>query len=53
LLLKHVTIPTKEKFYLSLYSNEVAETPKNKALIHDYINDNNNEPPVKKVKKSK
>jgi hypothetical protein len=36
------------------HNNEVAVTLKNKTLIHDYINDNNNnEPPVKKVKKSK
>jgi hypothetical protein len=45
---------SKKKIYESLYSNEVAVTPKNKTLIHDYINDNNNnEPLVKKVKKSK
>ncbi len=38
---------SKKKIYESLYSNEVAVTPKNKTLIHDYINDNNNnEPPV-------
>jgi hypothetical protein len=45
---------SKKKIYESLYSNEVAVTPINKTLIHDYINDNNNnEPLVKKVKKSK
>jgi hypothetical protein len=40
LLLKHVQIPTEEKFYETLFSYESAVTSKNKALIHDYISEN-------------
>jgi hypothetical protein len=40
LFLKHVQIPTNEKFDETLFSNESAVISKNKALIHDYINEN-------------
>jgi hypothetical protein len=40
LLVKQVQIPTEEKFYGTLFSNESAVTSKSKALIHDYINEN-------------
>ncbi len=40
LLLKHLQIPTEEKFDETLFSNESAVTSKNKALINDYINKN-------------
>jgi hypothetical protein len=49
--LKHVQIPIEEKFYETLFSNESAVTSKNKALIHDYINENVTEHKSKRVKK--
>jgi hypothetical protein len=51
LLLKHVEIPSNDKFYDSLYSNEVAVISKSKSLIHNYIEENNIHPKAKRVKK--
>jgi hypothetical protein len=49
LFLKSIKVPPEEKFFETLYSNEVAVTSKSKALIYDYFENNVNEPKAKKV----
>jgi hypothetical protein len=50
----HISSTPEDKFYETLFSDEVVVTSKAKSLIHDYIDDNcNSEPKAKRVKKSK